>query len=112
MPEVLYDGNDNVLRVQRAYSIDLTTGDPVYLTASATVAVTLLDTETGEEVDGETWPLALTYLAGSQGGFLGILRDGLTLTPGQALTARVTLDNGADQYGQVDLDVLVIARRA
>ena len=55
----------------------------------ATVEVTLLDKETGAEIDGQTWPHALAYVAGSAGNYRGILTDALQLTPEQRLVAVV-----------------------
>jgi hypothetical protein len=111
MAELLYDGNDNLIRLTGAYTIDQDTDQPAYLTDSATVGVTLIDLLTDDDVVGETWPVSLTYVAGSQGDFVGVLRDGITVSPGQALIARVTIDNGTDQYGQIDVDVQVVNRR-
>lgn len=111
MPELLYDTNDNLIRLTGAYTVDVSTGQQVYLTADATVGVTLIDLLTDDDVVGETWPVSLSYVTGSQGDFVGVLRDGITVSPGQALIARVTIDNGTDQYGEVDVDVMVVKRR-
>lgn len=111
MAEILYDWNDNLIRLTGAYTIDQDTDQPVYLTSDATIGVTLIDLLTDDDIAGETWPVSLSYVAGSQGDFVGVLRDGITVSPGQALIARVTIDNGADQYGQIDVDVQVVSRR-
>ena len=109
--ELLYDANDNVLHANGLYTVDVLTGQHVWLDDGATVSVTLIDALTEDNVVGETWPLALNYIAGSRGDFIGVLRDGITVAPGQGLVARVIADNGTDQYGQIDVDVLVVSRR-
>lgn len=111
MPYLLYNANDNILRLHGAHTTDLTTGDPLYLTSTATVQVTLADLATGMSVSGTTWPKAMSYIAGSRGDFLVNLPNEMVLTDGQALRARVTLDNGTDQYGLIDAEVQVVPRR-
>lgn len=111
MPELYLLNNDMLLRLTGTYTIDQTTGLPVYLTGAATVQVTVLNAATGAEIAGETWPLALTYLAGSRGDFLGVLKDTLTVTVGQALIGRVTADNGANQHMERDIEIQVVRAR-
>lgn len=111
MPELYLLNNDMILRLSGAYTLDQTTGLPVYLTASATVGVTVLDAATEEEIDPETWPLALSYIAGSRGDFLGVLRDTLEVEAGQALIGRVTADNGDDQHMERDIEIQVVRAR-
>lgn len=97
VPLVKHMASDDRLLVQGASTILAESGTLQYLTASASVSVTLLDWLTGEEVAGETWPLALTYIPGSQGDFHTVLRDTLTVTLGQLLRMTLTMDNGVDQ---------------
>lgn len=111
MPAILYEANDNILRVTGATSISLETGLAVYLDAQALVTVTVVDVDTGEEIAGQTWPMALNYVAGSDGDYLAVLPDVLVVVPGQALRAHIELDNGANQHGELELDVLVLTRR-
>ena len=104
-----YHLNDNLLRGTRLRTVNLTTGLEEYLTGAATVTVTVLDSA-GVAVTGETWPLALTYIAGSQGGFLGVLRNELAWTAGDLCTAVVVVDAGADQHGEFTLPLQVLQR--
>lgn len=109
MAAILFQGNDNLLRGTGLYTISLDTGLPVYLDASVTAELTLLDSA-GDEVGGETWPVPFTYIAGSQGDFLAILRDVLEVTPQEEITAHVTFDNGTDQLGSWDGRLVVMER--
>ncbi len=107
---ILYLDNDNILWARGVYVISLVTGLPVYLDGSSTLEVTLLDSN-GAEVGGETtWPIAFTYITGSQGVFLALLRNELELIPHQEVTAHVTIDAGSDQRGVWDGRLLVMSR--
>ena len=60
----------------------------------ATVTVTLTDTA-GTQIAGETWPLTMGYVSGSNGKYRATLEDTLTVTLGQMLVATVnTLGDG------------------
>ncbi len=114
MPHMLLDRNDNVIRLRGAYTIDLATGLPVYLTASATVGVTVYRPTlvagvlTDVALTVETWPVVMSYIAGNRGDFIGVLRDTLVLTPGETLKGVLTGDNGADQHFERDIEILVV----
>lgn len=103
-PTLAYVRNDNLLRGANLRTITLATGLEAYLTDAATVTVTVIDAD-AVEVPGQVWPLALTYITGSQGGFLGLLRNELTWTDGSQWMAIITVDNGADQRGEFILRV-------
>lgn len=86
----LYIDNDNVLTLvglQNSVSA-------AYLNA-ATVAVTLTDAD-DTEISGETWPLTMSYVSGSDGNYRATLPDTLTgLTTLDELSATITADAGA-----------------
>lgn len=109
MTAILYSSNDTRLRATGLHTYD-EAGVKIYLAAAATVTVTLLD-DAGAEIVGEMWPLALTYITGSQGDYQTVLRNELVLTPGQEVTARVVIENGADQYAQLTGRLIVQERR-
>lgn len=69
-------GNDQTITVSGLK--DQVSGDFIN---DATVTVTV-KTRDGANVAGETWPLALQYVTGSDGDYRGTLEDGLELTPG------------------------------
>jgi len=86
---VIYEGNDTIIEVKGLKNE--VSGD--YINA-ATVAVTLTDT-TGVEVTGETWPLAMSYVTGSNGKYRATLADTLSLTVGTRYEATISANAGA-----------------
>lgn len=108
MSGIVYLANDNRLLLQRAHTYDAA-GDKVYLDGSVTVQVTLTDTSSSV-IAGETWPLALIYIQGSQGDFQGVLRNELTLSEGQTIYAELTIDAGTDQFASLRGTLLVQRR--
>jgi hypothetical protein len=106
---IAYALNDNLLRGDQLRVIDLTTGESVYLTSTATVEVTVQDAA-GVPMGVETWPVALTHIAGSRGGFLGVLRNELPWTAGQLWYAKIVADNGVNQHGEFLLPLHVLDR--
>ena len=83
-------GNDVILKVSGLY-------DPItaqYFNG-ATVNVTVKDLS-GTSVAGQTWPLALQYIAASDGEYEGVLEDGLVLRDRAYYEIHVATDVGAD----------------
>jgi hypothetical protein len=100
VPGLIYQANDNLLRACGVSTIDAT-GKQVFLTGTATVAVTMTD-NAGVPLAGEVWPVRLDYVPASQGEFLGVIRDSVLLPPaGSTVKARLVIDNGADQHGEL-----------
>lgn len=87
---ILLKDNDMVLEVSGLQN--KITG--AYLNAAA-VAVTLADTA-GAAVAGETWPLALSYVASSDGVYRATLEESLGISKDAEYIATVTADAGAD----------------
>lgn len=86
-------GNDNVLLVEGL----LNSLDGSYLNA-ATVTATVEDTE-GVEVTGETWPVAMPYVSGSDGNYRVVLPSTLGLVAGTTYVAKITAnEDTADAY--------------
>lgn len=90
MIESIYLDNDNLLTVDSVS--DATDG--MYIN-DATVTCTLTDTE-DNEVTGQAWPLALSYVSGSNGKYQGLLEDSLVLTKDVKYLAKITIDGGSD----------------
>lgn len=86
MSLVLYIDNDNRIKLS-----GLKDADDTYQN-SATVTVTLKDAS-GNEVSGQSWPLTMSYVSGSDGNYQAVLDDGLSLTAGQRLTAVVDVSS-------------------
>src|SRR5258705_4441177 len=95
---ILFDGNDMVLEVSEL--MNEVTG--AFLN-SATVTVSLADVN-GNPVDGNAWPLALEYVAGSDGMYRVTLADTLGITPNARYAADLIADAGAGLRAQWQLD--------
>lgn len=100
----LYQGNDNIIKVTGLRDAE----SAAYLNG-ATVTVTLLD-ENDVEVGGETWPLAMNYVAASDGDYTAILTAALEVTVGQRITARIDVDAGAQGVAVWEMPTLVKRR--
>ena len=88
--EIIYIGSDNIIEVTGVTNV----ATSEYIN-NAVVTLTLVDTATGDEVSGQTWPLVLSYVTSSNGNYRGTINDDVTLSAQQTLTAKVTLDGGA-----------------
>lgn len=85
----LYVGNDTVLEV-RGLKNETTGG---FLNA-ATVTATVVDAE-GNQVTGQSWPLTLAYVTGSDGIYRATLAYTVGLVSGARYTAQFTANSGA-----------------
>lgn len=101
----LFVGNDNVIELDALKDV---IADTFINTASVTV--TLTDAN-GDEIVGETWPLAMSYVGGSQGTYRATLPDTLTLTSGTTATAVVDVNGGPGLQGQWTVRLSVETRR-
>jgi hypothetical protein len=104
-----YVGSDNVIRLTNARAISLATGLATALTAGAAVTFRV-QTEAYVDVPGETWPQTMTYIAGSTGDFLGVLRNEVALAAGATYRLIGTVTGGTDQYGTWDIPLRVLTR--
>lgn len=109
MANILYGLNDNLVVARGVSTVDQN-GKTVYLTSTAVVQLTLRVDDV--LVPGETWPIALTYIAGSNGDFQGNLKDTLTLPASGVAVAQLVVDNGADQRGELAIDLQVQTRKS
>lgn len=103
--QTLYADNDMTLEVSSLR--DEVTG--AYIN-DATVTVSLAD-EDAVAVTGETWPLAMSYIASSDGVYRATLKDTLTLAVGARYVATVIADAGTGRRGQWELDFVCRKRR-
>jgi hypothetical protein len=75
---------------------------------SATIDVTVVDAVTGQEIDGQSWPLTLDYVSSSAGHYEGILTHALEVVEGQNLRMQVLAVSGEVQrYWEIDILVIV-----
>lgn len=89
MSETIYIDSDNLVTVDALYD----NAAAAYVN-NATVTVTLLD-RAGNEVSGETWPVSLSYVSGSDGKYRGTLSDSLVLKKGKYYEVKIEIDGGA-----------------
>lgn len=102
--EVIYLSNDNLLIVDAVQD----SSDDSYIN-DATVTCTLKDLD-GNAVTGQTFPLTLAYVSGSNGKYQGKLEDGLSLTARQAYIAHIDIDAGSDLLANIQLPVVAKTR--
>ena len=77
MTDFLFLANDNILKLK-----GLTDNETGAFVNDATVEVTLTDSA-GVNVTGDTWPLAMGYIAASDGEYSAIMVNGLDLNAGE-----------------------------
>jgi hypothetical protein len=76
----------------------------------ATVTVVVKDS-TGNNVSGETWPLSMIYVSGSEGNYRGILSNSLSFSSGRNYTAEISVDAGSNRIAFWVFDFFAIERR-
>lgn len=64
----------------------------------ATVTVTIKDAD-GEEVAGETWPLAMDYLSGSDGDYTAVISEDVAFVAKTNYYAHIDADGGDGRVG-------------
>jgi hypothetical protein len=101
--EVIYQNSSNLIEAQ-----EVTNGATGAYENEATVTVTLLDEETETEINGQSWPAPMPYVAGSDGVYRATLSRNLVLAGSQRLIARVVVDGGAGLYREFETPCIVI----
>lgn len=79
---------------------------------AATVTVTLKDEADGTEVSGETWPLSMSYVTGSNGIYRATLADTLSLSEGSSYLAEISANAGAGLQGFFTLTLKAKVRKS
>ena len=102
---VAYVANDNVLKLEGLQNAIAAT----YIN-DATVSVTLYEADHATEVTGETWPLSMSYVSGSDGDYRATLADTLSLSPNDRYYADVSADGGAGLKGFWTTQLVAIRR--
>lgn len=93
MTAIVYVANTNVLDLIGLKSVV----DNAYVD-NATVTVTVKDS-TGTAVTGEAWPMAMTYVAASNGNYRAFLENDLALVAKKKYTAFIDADAGVNRIG-------------
>lgn len=114
---MLYIDNENNI-----YLLGLTeesSGDLV--TDASPVQVTLYESDGVTEISGESWPLAMSYFAGSKtidgvtypgGNYRGVLSDALVFDDDEKIVAHVEATKGANTFSMKHPDVARVRRSA
>lgn len=89
--EVLFVSNTNLLQI-----IGLRNAADLAIVNDATVSVTVKD-KAGVALAGESWPVDLAYMAGSDGVYQGIVSDALQISLNEVYTAEITAIRGGDK---------------
>lgn len=97
---------DNTILVTLSGLSDARDDSPVN---DATVTATLLDTA-GEEVTGETWPVALAYVADSDGDYRGVVSNAVELTERRRYTLRIEATRAGLGSGEWEIPVRALDR--
>lgn len=95
------NGNDTLVHFEGGATRNLATGEPVFLNAAATVQF-WVQTAAYVDVDGDTWPQPMTWVGGSEGHFVGVLRGTVQLQEDTEYRFVGTVDNGTDQHATFD----------
>jgi hypothetical protein len=100
-------GSDFPFFLRQGLTLDLATGATTPLDGSATIAYRV---QTAEAVDlpDYAWPETMDYIAGSDGDFIGVLRDTLPWTVNQTYRLIVEADAGPDQRRVWEIPVRVV----
>ena len=92
--DVIYVENTNSVFLRGLHD-SARTSDTVFIN-DATVRVTLLD-ENDDEIAGQSWPVTMSYVSGSDGDYKGLLSNGLSITAETEGTAVVEVISGSSR---------------
>lgn len=102
--KLLWVGNDMILEVAELRN----TATGAYLNA-ATVTATLTDAA-GVNLGGQSWPLAMVYVTGSNGIYRATLTYALQITARERVTATIAVNAGGGLRAQWVLDCIAADR--
>lgn len=104
--KVAYLGNTNTLRLDGLRLL----GEDTYAD-DATVTATVKDAD-GNAVTGQSWPVALAYVAGSDGRYEGALSHQLALEDGAEYVAEIAAEAASGAIGFWEFPFVASVRRA
>lgn len=90
--DVLLIGNDQVLKV---LGVQDAITEAYINDATVTARIKLR----GNEVDGQSWPLTLSYVAASNGNYQGLLQDTIDLQPDRPYTIEIRIEGSGGLVG-------------
>ena len=104
MSMTVYVDNTNLIELFRLQSAI----DDAYID-DAIVTLTIEDA-TGTEVSGETWPITLSFVSGSDGDYTGIINYQVGFDTDGAYTAVIDADAGVGRQGHWELPLIARTR--
>ena len=90
----VYVGNTNIIDL-----VGLSSEVDDAFINDADVEVTVVD-EDGNEVSGQSWPLTMSYLPGSDGNYRGFISDEVSFVARDKYFANIVADGGANRVGR------------
>lgn len=105
---LLYVLNDNLLIADRLRDIASFADTGLYEN-TATVQVTVVDSD-GNELSGQSWPLALPYVAGSDGKYQVTLEEDLPIADGEKYVGEVDAEVTPDIKAHWKAELKVVER--
>jgi len=97
--EILYDDNDNLVTLDELKNA----ATDAYIN-NATVTLTAIRDAAGGTVTGVTFPLAMNYVAASNGKYQATVDKALAVSPGRAYTAIIDAVSGSlDGHWEIPL---------
>lgn len=76
----------------------------------ATISVTVKDAS-GIDVVGETWPIPMNYVSGSDGDYRCVLIDTLSFNSGMTYTANISVNAGSNRIAFWEYDFKALTRK-
>lgn len=87
--DVIFESNSNTIIVDELRKAS----DDTYVN-DATISLTLKDAN-GDDVTGETWPVAGSYISGSNGRYQANMSSSVNISAGDRVTAEITATSGS-----------------
>lgn len=101
MAHIIYEDNDNVIEVSELKDQVADT-----FLNNQIVEVTIKDLD-GTELSGQTWPISLSYVSGSNGKYRATLPDTLAFDSDKEYVAEVDVQAGAGKSAKFILDLVI-----
>lgn len=103
--DALFSQNDHVVELRKVKN-EITGG---YIN-DATVTAIIYDAD-GQEIQGQVWPLTLSYVAASNGTYRGIVESDVTVDVGDVLSLEITVTATGGLNAFFKIPLLVKDRR-
>jgi hypothetical protein len=102
----IYLSNDNLLSIE-----GLRNASSGSYMNDATSTATLKDAD-GNVVTGQTFPVTMTYMSGTNGNYQATLENTLSMTPNAKYTATISATSSSGLYAEWDMELTATKRTA